>query len=69
MSLTLCDIFHRVLVINNEQNPAEIINFPDVSKNQPNNPVLTSSVLREITSSLSQETFSDNRQVKIGRVH
>ena len=65
MSLTLCDIC-RVLVINNEENPAEIIiNFPDVTKTEPNNPVLASAVLRETkTSSLWQETFSANRQVK-----
>ena len=65
MSPTLCDIC-RVLVINNDENPAEtIINFPDVTKIEPKNPVLASSILREIkTSSLSQETFSADRQVK-----
>ena len=48
MSQTLCDIC-RVIVINNEENPAEIIiNFPHVTKTEPNNPVLASSVLREI---------------------
>ena len=62
MSLTLCGIC-RVLV---KVNPAEIIiNFPDVTNTETNNPVLASSVLMEIkTSSLSQETFSANRQVK-----
>lgn len=44
----LCDIC-RGIVINNEENPAKIIiNFPDVTKTEPNNPVLASSVLREI---------------------
>lgn len=63
MSRTLCDICW-VIVINNEESPAEIIiNFPDVTKTEPNNPVLASSVLREINKSLSQ-TFSANRQVK-----
>ena len=53
-----------MIVINNEESPAEIIiNFPDVTKTEPNNPVLASSVLREINKSLSQ-TFSANRQVK-----